>query len=335
MRILQIFSVIFIFLITACNNTSNESTTDNSKPVNALLPTEVVVRDLFLFHPLDEDWLKGFDFNKFIEDISAAAQNEKIKVYDYFGMYEINPEPMSLNDLKINLTGGVDTVEIEDPETNEISIKVFERTYPREEINQIFFKENWMLEKDAFKLKKNVTGYGIVREFERQYGEEIKTVKKILFELYFDNSEDEIKDKELLAENIKYEFSLENFEYVKNLDHEKFMRILIDKIDSGDVKAYDFYDNSKQISFKEIKTSMGLTNDTIMIEDPQTFELIPRIIEHELTPDLFGSYIFIENWYIDRSNYKIIKEVKGIAPVYFFYRDDNELSKKIPFVVWF
>jgi len=141
MRLIQFISVIFILFILACNNNTNiENNTDKAKPVNALLPTDVTVRHLFPFHPQDEEWIKSFDYTKFIEDITSAAKEEKIKVYDFFGTYEINKIPMSMADLQINLTGGVDTVYIEDTETLDMQVKIIERGYPQEEINQIFFQ---------------------------------------------------------------------------------------------------------------------------------------------------------------------------------------------------
>ncbi len=345
MKIKTIIALFLIVFFAACNCDKNENTklenTDISSQ-NALLSTNVVVKHLFPFQTENEDWLTGFDSKNFTNELIETSLKGELTLFDYINTSVGEYIPMSKEEV-VSIFTRSDTIEIEDPETFEISVKVFKKELNRDEISQLFFTEEWFLDKDNFKMTKEVLGYGLVREFYRENDvEKEKLLKKVLFELNFNNDtvnvkSKDVKKKELLAENIKYEFNLDNENWVKDLDHERFMNTIIEKITKGEIKVYDFYDNSKVLSVNNIKVNLNLISDTIELENFETSEITTELIEYDITPDLFSSYIFIEDWYIDKSTYKIIKEIKGIAPVYHYYKgdEDAELMRKIPFVVWF
>jgi hypothetical protein len=100
----------------------------------------------------------------------------------------------------------------------------------------------------------------------------------------------------------------------------------------------DFYDSSAKYTYKEYE-KMFLPCDTVMIEDPVTLLLVPTVYCMTLTSEEIGSYIFIEDWYIDWKTFKIVNVVKGVAPVRHNFRpDDIEMSdpqKKVLFTIWF
>ncbi len=334
--------LLFLLCMAACDNNKNNDS-ETTAPENALLPTKVVVKHLFSFVQANDEWSQGFDGKKFVDDLLEAAGQEKIKIFDYIYTSANEFIPMNTEEISFALGKGYDTVYVENPNTGDIDMKLVERQFRKNECTKLFFTEEWFLDKSKFKMTKEVLSYGLVREFYRKIDTTIQAVKKILFELNFNNDivnikSADVENKELLAQNIKYEFNIDNEAWVGDLNHDRFMSVIIDKIKNGETKPHDFYDTTKVLSLNDIKQDMYLSTDTVLLENSSSPEKPDTIIiENEITPELFGSYIFIEDWYIDRNTYKIIKQVKGIAPVYYFFRDDNEeeIQKKIPFVVWF
>ncbi|MFH2096890.1 MAG: hypothetical protein ABIJ16_14365, partial [Bacteroidota bacterium] len=210
-----------------------------------------------------------------------------------------------------------------------------------DQLNQIYVKEEWFLDKDNFRFDKKVLGYGIVKEYLRSPDSD-RMERKVLFVLDFENDSSlgevpDISKLELIGSDLKYEFSLNEVEsWVKDLDHDRLINVVMDKIISGEVKSYDFW-NGNELTINEVKNMLSIPNDTVMVEDPETGEVKPEIIQYDVSPDLFHSYIFIEDWYLDRATYRIVKKVKGFAPVSFVYRDEesSEPERKVTFMVKF
>lgn len=334
-NLLVVVIIIAAFLSSCCdcddlknNETKDNNATAVTKVANDLVPTQILVNQKFNFDPLtgDEKYLGGLDHNKFINDIIDKALNKQLLVYSLDGINTEVSEPMDEASINAYLGAPTDTIMVEDEKTGELIKKVVRQDIDKKSIKNLFFSEAWYYNDNQFIMTKEVEGYGVVQNFYRESDvNKEKPLQRVSFYLDFDNKNqkilaDEVKDPELIAENIRYECDPnENEAWSKNFDKNHFTTLIINKILNGDVKAYDFYD-STAYSIDKVK------------------ELI-QYYDGSFYADAIEGYIFIEDWYLDETTYKIIKKVKGIAPILVFYRPDDENmtdpQKQILFTVWF
>ncbi|GAB4278519.1 MAG: hypothetical protein Kow0068_02160 [Marinilabiliales bacterium] len=308
------------------NNTANETPTKSL--INNLIPSKIIVNQKFSFEPLagDSGNLGGFDKDKFIKDIIEKAKTNEITVYNFEGINTEVDTPMDLTTLKAFIGIKTDTVELIEDGTGKRDTAIAENLPPYETFNNIFFAESWFYNDSDFIMTKEVEGYGIVQDFYRESDvNKENMLQRVSFYLDFDNKNQKInskdvKDKTLIAENIKYLCNPnENEAWSKNFDKSMFVKMLFEKALSGEIKAFDFYDNT-ELSINEVKE---------IIQDYDGYYFVDDIED----------FVFIEDWYLDTKTYKIIKKVKGIAPVRVFYRPDdenmNDPQKQILFILWF
>jgi hypothetical protein len=337
--------ILAIVILSGCCNCEDQPSENIESGVNALLPTEVVVKhNVHIDRQTGgQDWSGGLNLKDFIHEIFNKVLNGKISSFDpdYIpGEYK----ELSTESLKRKAGEFVDTVQIQDMETGEIRYELIEGKMNPEEIKILHFTEKWHFDKETFKLSKEVIELDVVREFMRSDSAGMEMMKVCAF--HFDNPDckinsKDVENKELLAENIKYEFNLHQFDsWIEDLDQETFLELIMQKVREDAVDIFDFNDHSIKYTYQDILNQNDFLIDTVVVMvDPENMKKELQIIQHEFDTDMIGSYIFTENWYYDPDSYKIIKEVKGVAPVLHYYNEADyemtDLQKKILFQINF
>jgi len=274
---------------------------------------------------------------------------------------------MSTDEINERMGGRTEEVYIEDFATGEMKSKIVELEADKTELNGILFNDIWYFDEKNFKLTKVVKAYCPIRRYFRDndLDDELR-YRKIAYFIY-DNYKStkeklESESRMKLFKKLKYEFFLDNTEYA-HLDLEglglydihfeksnspfwtsyaknKFRYIIIDRVLTGQSAAYDFTSGEK-LQVKQVLKNLGEREDSLMLEDPETYEFIVKVIKSPFNIMEIKSGIFIENWYVDQQTMRIKKEIVGVAPVRWYYPVDyfgeeaEALRKEIAFVVYF
>jgi gliding motility associated protien GldN len=102
-----------------------------------------------------------------------------------------------------------------------------------------------------------------------------------------------------------------------------FFSILMDAAANGDITAYSTEDDdfTTALSIEEI-TSIGATNDTILIVNPETYEEQLTIVSNQLNPEDIKRFRLKEIWFFDEETSTLQVRILGIAPI-IDVKDDN------------
>ncbi len=292
---------------------------------------------------------------KFVGQIfTQKALNGEVKAYNanlqlaYYPYGIFNSKQIDPMEIITKMDGSIDSLT-----ANEL-IKNNEKIPNINQINSLLFVENWILAPKGFKLEKQIKAVVPVRHFFKDFGqsENTATLKKT-FRLLFPEKPCWIRQlfinrRMKLCNSVEYEFLLGSYfeplynwdtKYEKNgapffstYSRRKFTEQLVNYALSKKAKVLDYYSHTK-IDKKEIRQRLGGGNDTILIKnyfgkDEQV------IVESPLAYDNIKSIIFIEDWFYDHKTLRMKKEINGIAPV-FHYKENNELKKRIAFIVYF
>ena len=300
----SILLIIVISCFISCNEVEKKT---NDNRVNLLLPTSVPVSQLFVFDTINTDWQKGL-----------LSANLISRVFEMFNKSELTVFDPNTDDTNL-------TKYTKEQVCNNLGVNSVPLNY--NEIKGLFFKEEWFLDTvKSFVFEKSIISWSPVRYFNRNN----EKIKKLVFKISGNDA------SEILAKNIIYEFNLEdtvNQGFVKNIDVVKLTKLLIDKAVSGNTKVYNPMNVDEELSVEQIKKRLGERIDTVITEEPETSEMIQRIIKSNINLEEIKSIVFIEDWYYNPKTYAIKKVVKGIAPVRHYYKFDEQV-KSISFVMF-
>ena len=324
---LLMLSLILLIALFSCNNNNTKETLST----NDLLPKNVSSEYEFInVNNTFNHWTENFKAKEFYTSLYNFVIEGNIKVYDYNGKEE------SIDKVKISFGDYNDTVMIENAETFEIETKVIERKVDFDKITGMYFKENWFFNESEFKFTKEIIEYYPV--LTKLSNIDTNAYSKFLG-FAVRNNEYNIDNEKILASGIISEYcfndTLEST-ILSGMDINKFREVLINR--AYESKNVYNPDNLETMSKDDIDKSLGLEEDTIIIEDPETGETSKHVIQNTIYYDEVENIIFIEDWYLDENNYSIRKEIVGIAPVmsiYKYHEDETEVSKRIPFVYYF
>lgn len=114
-----------------------------------------------------------------------GVEKEGLVVYDadISDQFDV---PLSAEGLETNMGGGVDTVEVEDPETFEITVNIVPKEKKVEEVQRLMLKEEWFFDKQRSKLEVRIIGLCPIRTFfkDDDVDKENLTQKQIMW-VYF------------------------------------------------------------------------------------------------------------------------------------------------------
>lgn len=177
-------------------------------------------------------------------------------------------------------------------------------TFDTTQFNDLFFFESWHLDTlENFNLRKEVLYWSPVKR-ENQIMKLAGKVKTL-----------PLKEKKLLAQQLIYEFSLNDSIFAnERLNKRKFAKILFEWAIHNPQKTYNPF-TSQPMTKEELYKRMYISDSSLYMPHND-----------------INSILFVENWYYDTKTYSIQKEVLSIAPILYLYNDD-EVSKQILFVI--
>lgn len=273
--------------------------------------------------------------------------------YDVFESPKISP-----NEIKHRLGGGIDTLLVLDPETDELDTVIAEIEIYPQEIQSLYFIENWQFNAEKFTFGKQVLGIVPIRHFYRhkdidQENILLKKVFRLLFRHDLSRRQKrKIEKRWVNCNTVSYEqmlvnrgevydsqsrwFQMENAPFFTGFSRYKLIEAVVQKAISGEKPAFDFRTGEK-LSVEQVKRNMGGGSDTIIVSYGE--QRAEKIVERDPRTDQVKSVVFIEDWFYDPQTLRMKKVVKGIAPVRWYFSDsdiDHEnLLKKIAFTIYF
>lgn len=177
-------------------------------------------------------------------------------------------------------------------------------TFDTTQFNDLYFFESWSLDTaNNFNLQKEVLYWSPVKR-ENQIMKLAGKVKAY-----------PLKEKKLLAQQLIYEFSLNDSIFSnERLNKRKFAKILFDWAIHNPHKTYNPF-TSQPMTKEELYQRMNISDSSLYLPYNE-----------------INAILFVENWYYDTKTYSIQKEVLSIAPILYLF-DNNEVLKQILFVI--
>ncbi len=287
-----LFFVVVSFL--SCTNSKDVNIEDQKKDQlsvqNDLLPKKVIVYNEVNFKQQSiPDWIKGVD-SVFMNKLNNKVLESDVAYYSSNIYYDPNTKiEMTKEDVLSNMNAeGM--------------------------ISSLYFVESWSFDKQNYQFKKNIETWSPVFQFyKRDTGkiDSTQIVKKLLYDIWGEATSNE----RIIAKDIIYEVKL-NSENKTNeyLNVEAFANMIIEPVISGEIKSYDFFDES-ELNPMRVKRFFGYSVDTVETENPISGEVEQEILTAEASFLGVEAFVFVEDWYIDTLSYQIRKQVKSIAPV--------------------
>ncbi len=163
-----------------------------------------------------------------------------------------------------------------------------------------------------------------------------KEIKKIIIEDSNDVSYDMIADTVKFLIPLDKDSANDRPPFFVGFDKIKFVSQLVDSVLAGKIKVYDYLDNT-EMTKDDIMSQIGMVNDTVWVENPETGELQQKIIENKFNPDDVRELYVYERWFYNPSKVCFKTEIIGFSPVRFTIKDDQpdgKVTKIILFTVF-
>jgi len=292
--------------------------------------------------------------------IMKQLLTDKIKVYSAFdnNLYDLQKNELVINELTERMGGGNDTLLIE--ENGILTQKVINNDINIEEVKSLLFVDSWFFNAEKMSFNKEVTAYYPIRwyykpddidkenillkklcklDFENMSKKDITKSNKRLFhflsikyEQLIDNEEEYFDSN---TKNIRYDFALENKNapYFTSLSKQFLAESILNKAINNEVQVIDFQ-TQKPISAPEVIQRMGAQTDTIMVVDENGNQKRVTVIGKVNSSEI-RSYIFTEDWFLDPLTLRIVKKIRAIAPVRFYYKEDDVEQENVLKIIIF
>ena len=305
-------SALFLFSCTQTPKVETETNQVNTSQ-NDLLSAEVVVKDYVNIVTNDNpDWVKSAVDSKVVETILNIAIDGSVIVYSV----DEDTIPFTVNEIKDNLGASSDSMQIE------VSKGVFIDTLitspaDLQQVEGLFFKENWIFNADNFKFTKQINEYLPVREYYKQLSDgtidTTKKVKRLVFKVINDKNS---KNLEKIATDVTtaFYFNADLPSFINGLDVTRFVNYLINYSYKDKKDVYDFYEQNNKLLYDDVKDALGASTDTLEIETtPGNMKEV--VIDYDPDVSEIIGVVFVENWYLDKQTLSFKKEVIGLAPI--------------------
>ena len=352
---------LFIFLLIAINissNAQNNILITNELRVNThVFNTEMLKSNLgfslfFEMKNIRQDSINTFVMNQLLAD--------KVNMYfaDNNNLYKLDKNKMTVADLTEKMGGGNDTVIVDEP--GNFTQQIIPKRINIEEVKSFVFLDSWAFDVENFTFKKNVISYYPIRwyykpddisyenvllkklcrlDFETMTKKEIqKSDKRLIhyatvkYEQLTDNQEEYFNDE---LKYVRNEFAIENNDapFFTSYSKQMLSESIINKVITGKTQAYDF-NTQKPITAGDVKMRMGMNSKTMLILDSNS-NLKEVTIEGSVDFNEIRSYIFTEDWYLDPITLRIVKKVRAIAPVRYYYKEEDVEQKNVLRIIIF
>ena len=127
-------------------------------------------------------------------------------------------------------------------------------------------------------------------------------------------------------------------------DRINLISLLLYGIDSEGLTAYSIDDRLNEFKVPLTKESvdyqMGAKTDTTKVADPNTGELVQKVIKKDRQMDEVKQILVKEQWFFDRNYSTMQVRILGLCPVRLAYKEDqgvvtDQLEKKLTFWVYY
>jgi len=323
-----LFLSIGLLALASCKNdtTSNLDSCCKAK-TNDLIQKDVSIITNYDLYTNDQNSEMFTEINQieFLNKLYTKAGSGHIKSYSPFTTQELSPQ--AVQEFFVGIPDAA-------------------APYPKEEIKSLIFDEEWVLDTAAFTMSKRVKNYTLVREYFKTDNDGAKVLNKTLVATY-DFSNDTVKDLKdltLLAKDVAYEVSFEEFGITGSLANfpiQHAREVITKKMLANTEQAYDFYKFTSKldsVSPSEVQRRLGYQEYYTQYENEDgTIDSVFEVTNVDFTE--ISGFAFVEDWYIDESTMQIVKDIKAIAPVRDFYKMYGEgmidRTKTIPFLMFF
>ncbi len=131
-----------------------------------------------------------------------------------------------------------------------------------------------------------------------------------------------------LRERMNEIFTYNNEEYGDGM----LIEIILNAVKSGQVQAFNVADDrfTSKMSQEEIGEMTGGRLDTVIVQDPETFEYFSQITRIEFNPAAVVKYRIKEETYFDKVRGKMYTRILGIAPLKDETTSSGEYIGEIP-----
>ena len=318
--------IIFTSIFIACNNSKTKQSQDNTVLTNHLVQNNIRVSYEYALYVPEEYWfMKGIPAQEFITQLYKKTAEGSVPVY-----LPLSNTPYPPHDAKLYFSK---------QENGSYGI-------PIEEITNIVFTEEWILDTALFLMEKRVVEYSLVRQQTKETAEgKTEHVKTLIATYRFpDQTAKSFSDLQALDSDITYEVPLDNpivSDWLEQIPVPHVVQVILDKILDGTQPTYSFMvrDTLIELTNKEVREKLGEQIYSEVYYDEETNQ--EEIISDTLSIDYSEckGFAFIEDWFIDTNTMCIYKKVSGIAPVREYAKildqEDYELVRTIPCLTFF
>ena len=306
----------------------------------------------------------SYAINKFRDIILDRVLTAQSEAYDFN-----TGKKLSIKQVLKNLGQTTKTIWIDDFTPDEIFEKKIKIFFDKREIKSVIFIENWYIDQQTMRLKKEIVGVAPVRWIQHDDAEESRQlVKEIPFVVYFDKQKPNNYDVKYITETIPLDsvalkpkrdmFNNHAYYQFENTDI-NFKKLFVKNIYKNKVKFYqtDYKDDAfidyKKENYKQIDTTMvlkriGIKSDTIYVDNLDGGLEKKAIRTKAYGTDSISVIRSKEIWKFDAKNFKFYKKVFAYSPAIKFYREKggnaqyrliatilnneslNEFSEKVP-----
>ena len=104
------------------------------------------------------------------------------------------------------------------------------------------------------------------------------------------------------------------------------VNLFLEGIKDGKLTAYDAKSDDEfkvPMTFEQVKESFGATTRTRKVRDPDTGDMIEKVVPGEVRSEEVKQFMLKEEWYFDKQTSSINVRVIGICPIREYFRDED------------
>jgi gliding motility associated protien GldN len=104
------------------------------------------------------------------------------------------------------------------------------------------------------------------------------------------------------------------------------VNLFLEGIKDGKLTAYDAKSDDEfkvPMTFEQVKESFGATTRTRKVRDPDTGDMIDKVVPGEVRSEEVKQFMLKEEWYFDKQTSAMNVRVIGICPIREYFRDED------------
>jgi gliding motility associated protien GldN len=104
------------------------------------------------------------------------------------------------------------------------------------------------------------------------------------------------------------------------------VNLLMAGIKDGKLTAYDAKSDDEfkiPMTYEQVKEAFGATTRTRKVKDPDTGEMVEKVVPGEVRSEQVKQFMLKEEWYFDKSTSTLNVRIIGICPIREYYRDED------------